>query len=330
MKRNKRNTLLCSAGFLAIAMLTASCAEQKNANNTDSVLDAGTKVYCFKDSCEHLTLSVSLELPLGEDSASMQIRDSLIADFTRSASQPGYSEDGTPQIKPFEGDGKDAQSIVDYYGKAGYDKLLSMAMSDYDDRIKFLDEDTTMLEEDKERIRKDIPMWAFDLNVSKTTDTLNFVVYDSQIYCYYGGAHGGITGTGSMTFSKETGSKVEQFIKTDATASLQKLIRKGLIQYYREAYDTINDKELSERLQIEGTMIPQPQRTPCLNATGDSLIFTYGQYEIACYADGMPSFILPVKDLTPYLTPEGKALIDKAQMLRKEAEAAKEESKETH
>lgn len=294
-----------------LAMLLLACAGQKNANGSnEQSVDDGTKVFCYKDSCQHLTLNLSLELPVGKDSASLQIRDSLIADFVRSASDPGYSEDGMSKTKPFNGDKNDAQSLVDYYGKAAYNRLLKLAMSDYNERISYLEEDTSMSEVDKEQIKNDVPMWAFDLNVRKTTDTPTFVIYDSQSYCYYGGAHGGVIGTGAMTFDKASGKKIKRFIKGSATTAIQPLIRKGLLQYYSEAGDKMTDAQLSERLQIEGTTIPLPQRAAFPNATADSLIFTYGQYEIACYADGMPEFKLAVKNLLPYLTEEGKKLLD--------------------
>jgi hypothetical protein len=37
-------------------------------------------------------------------------------------------------------------------------------------------------------------------------------------------------------------------------------------------------------------------------------VFTYQQYEIASYAEGMPSFVVPYPDIEPFLTPEAKAL----------------------
>lgn len=291
-----------------IALLLLSCMGQKTADAASPAED-GTLTYCYKDSCQHLTLSLSLEVPVGSDSVSMQIRDSLIADFIRNTTSPGYDEDGKSAIKPYGGDMSDVQAIVDYYGKADYDRLLSLAMNDYNQRIEFLDEDTTMAAEDKERIKNDVPMWAYEFSIGRTTDTPDFVVYNSQTYCYYGGAHGGIGGTGALTFSKQTGSKVERFVRADAAKDMQQLIRKGLIQFFSEGGETVSDANLNDQLQIEGTIIPLPQQAAFPNATGDSLTFIYAQYEIACYAAGMPSFTLPVKDIDAFLTPEGKACL---------------------
>lgn len=298
--------------LMTIVGIFSSCSGQKSAEDTESE-DAGTKVFCFKDSCQHLVVSLSLELPMGKDSASMQIRDSLIADFIQNVQHPGYAEEDNV-IKPYTGDYTDPQLLVDYYGKAGYEYLLKLSKSDYDDRMQYLEEDTTMTDEEKQNIMQDVPQWAYDLTVKQVSDTLGIMVYFSQVYIYCGGAHGGIGGTGALTFDKDTGNKISCFVKPDATKALQPMIRKGLRQYYAECGETISDNELTERLMMEGTIVPLPQSAVYPNTTADSLIFTYGQYEIASYADGMPSFKLAVKDLKEYLCPKGKALLEKSSL----------------
>lgn len=295
----KSNSMLI---VLVLASLFTSCASKTSVGN-EATPESGTKVYAYKDSCQHLVVNLSLELPSGTDSASVAIRDSLISDFVRFVQKPGYVEEGAPGIKPYTGSMDDVQGIVDYYGKADYDFLLKSAMSDYEQRIQYLDEDTTMTEEDKEYIRKDVPLWEFDFSTKKEADSLDIVMYYSQAYVYYGGAHGGIVGSGAMSFEKQTGRKIGRFIKEDATAALQPLLRKGLLRYYAECSDTITDQQLSERLQINGTLVPLPRNAAYLNSTYDSLVFVYGQYEIACYADGMPTFEIALKDLAPYLAP---------------------------
>lgn len=295
---------------LVLAVLMTSCGGQKGTAEESKVLGVETQVFNFADSCKHVMVSVALEVPVGDDSISAQIRRVLVADFVNAARQPGYHEDESTWIKPFQGDTTDIHAMVDYYGKAGYEYLLKDAKSDYDQKVEFLEEDTTIAEEDKEMIRNDVPLWAYEFSTKKVTDTLNVMMFYSQIYAYFGGAHGGVVGTGAMTFDKENGKWIKSFLKPDATEALQPVIRKGLIRYYSEAGDTITDQQLSERLQIEGTMIPLPRNAPYLNDSCDSLVLTYGQYEIACYADGMPSFMVPLKELMPYLTTEGKELID--------------------
>lgn len=292
------------------AAMLISCSAQKSVGMAEDVENAGTKTYCYADSCKHLILNMCLELPLGTDSASSQIRDSLIADFMRCAQQPWYAEEESP-VAPFKGDMGNPQAIVDYYGKADYETLLKLATDDYKSRIEYLDEDTTMMEEERKEIMDDVPQWSLDLNVKKMRDTLDVVIYNSESYVYYGGAHGGVTGTGAITFDKLSGSKISRFLKSNATAALQPLLRKGLMQYYKDCGETLTEEELSGRVQVDGELIPLPQQTAFPTAAKDSLVLTYKQYEIACYADGMPSFRLAVKDIEKYLTEEGRKMLKK-------------------
>lgn len=288
---------------LLLLLLLASCAAKQDS----TPYDPATRTYTYADSCDHLLVSLSLELPIGQDSISQGIRDSLLADFVQTVTEPGYSDDNTEGIKRIAS--HDPQVIVEHYGKEVYRLFLRMAMSDYEERMAYVESDTIISIEDKKRIREEIPQWNYTLTVNKGGETERFVTYNSQIYCYYGGAHGGVAGSGPMTFELTTGHKIEHFLRKDATVALQPLLRKGLKQYYSWNGETISEAELNEHLQIEGSIIPLPQHSACPNITGDSLILTYGQYEIASYADGMPSFSLAVKDIESYLTPEAHKLL---------------------
>ena len=307
MTMNKFLAILC----VASAALICSCSGQQssNASNSDN---AGTKVYTFKDSCQHLVVNLSLELPAGDDDASALMREALIADFMLNARQPGYDQENEFSIQPYTGDMTDAQAIVDYFGKADYEFLLAHSMADYNERMQYLNEDTTMSAEYREQAKNDVPMWAFELVVKKASDNPAFAVYQSQTYSYFGGAHGGVGGTGDLTFDNSTGKKIERFVKADATSALQPLFRKGLLRYFANGYADITDSDLDGLLQLsEDNTIPQPVNTPSINATADSLVFVYRQYEIASYAAGMPNFSISVKDLEPFLTEEAKALLEK-------------------
>lgn len=306
--KDMKNSIFITLVAMALTFI-CSCTGQKDLGNNDSD-NAETKVFCFKDSCQHLVVSLSLELPMGTDEASMRMRDSLVADFIHNTRQLDYGAEDELNIATYTGDMTDYQAIVDHYGQADYAFLLEQATADYNDRMQYIEEDTTLTEADKQSIREDVPQWTFELSITEITDTLGFAVYQSQAYVYYGGAHGGVTGSGAITFNKSTGEKIDQFLKEDATNALQPLIRQGLLHYYAECGETMSDIELNERLMIEEDIVPLPVNTPYPNATGDSLIFTYRQYEVACYADGMPSFKLSTTDLMPFLTEAGKSLIN--------------------
>jgi hypothetical protein len=125
-----------------------------------------------------------------------------------------------------------------------------------------------------------------------------------------GGAQGGMGGLGCMTFNRSNGKKITNFFTKGAAEKMQGMLKKGLKAYFSEAGAPVKtDKELMEQLQIEGNIIPLPVQEPYPSATG--LIFTYQQYEIACYAARMPSFTVPYEQVMPYLTNEVKELLKK-------------------
>ena len=254
-------------------------------------------------------VKLSLELPAGTDSASMQIRESLIAAFARHCQLPSFDQEEEGGIESYCGDMNDSQAIVDYYGKSIYDFLLQNAMTEHEEMIKYLEEDSTMSTEDREATKNNVMQWTFDLNMKNMIDTLGFVVYHAPLYVYYGGAHGSFISPNALTFDKKTGIKIDDFVKDDVTIAMQPLIRKGLVQYYNSCGETLTDDELSQHFIIEGELIPLPKWLPYPNATGDSLIFTYQQYEITPYADGLPTFTLAIKDLMPFLTDDIKTLV---------------------
>lgn len=268
-----------------------------------------TRTYQFSDSCKFVSLNVMLELPAGKDPVSQKIREALIADFVMNSQQPAADGGQTQVAQPLLGDGYDIQALVDSCGKATYVYLLASAEEVCNASKAYLDKDSTLTPEEKERILSEAPQWEFDLKVCRQTEASNFVVYNSSAYVYYGGAHGGVTGSGSLTFDKATGSKIDRFIRNDATGSIQPLLRDGLRRYYKGCGEELSDSELMERLFIEDSAIPLPVDAACPNAAGDSLIFTYRQYEIASYADGMPSFGIPVGELGSFLTQEGLSLL---------------------
>lgn len=299
--------------FILTALLCYACTGQKA---TEPVVTPSTETLTqlesFQESNEFVTVNLSLELPNGIDEASQLMRDSLTAEFIRIATQVGYQEEDTGAIEPFRGDVTDASAVVAYYGKAVVNYLLKLSKEDHEERISYLKEDTSIPDSTKKQLMEEITPWNFDFKLAKSSETDSYVIFSGEGYVYYGGAHGGVTGAGAMTFNKSNGQQIMHFVNPDATQALQPQIRKGLLRYYGEYGETMTDQELSERLMLPepgDSIIPQPKQIPFPNAAGDSLTFTYGQYEIACYADGMPSFKLAVKDLKPYLTPEAKAIL---------------------
>ena len=54
--------------------------------------------------------------------------------------------------------------------------------------------------------------------------------------------------------------------------------------------------------------LPLPRAVPYVTTKG--VAFIYQQYEIVCYAAGLPSVVIPAEELRDLLSEEGRALLD--------------------
>jgi hypothetical protein len=101
-------------------------------------------------------------------------------------------------------------------------------------------------------------------------------------------------------------------LKDTADVKFHQLIIEGVRSYFadNENNKVFTDEELKDMLIIDGDVahLPMPVTPPCLMEDGVS--FVYQQYEIAPYAAGLPSFIIPYKKIMPYFVPEIKEAID--------------------
>ena len=197
---------------------------------------------------------------------------------------------------------------MDYYRQKAIETLDSNAASDFEERARYIQEDEDFTEEQKKEFLEDIPRWEYDFKLEKQYETDRFVVFNSTDYIYMGGAHGGVIGQGSPTFDKKDGHRVEKFLRDDALPQMQNLLTAGLVEYFTDDEGTINAENLRDYLFLEDETIPFPAWTP--HPTEEGLCFVYQQYEIAAYAMGMPSFIIPYDALKPYLTPEAANLLN--------------------
>ena len=60
---------------------------------------------------------------------------------------------------------------------------------------------------------------------------------------------------------------------------------------------------------MENGIVPLPSWTPYPGE--DGLVFVYQQYEIASYAAGMPSFVIPYDRIQPFLTEEARRILSR-------------------
>ena len=295
----------------AVSISFASCGN-KNAE-TAEIEDAFAypleiENYTFSDSSKYANISIKAVLPVAKDSVSQVIRDSLVNIIGNSirSYQGSQMEDSKPLIAKYNGDEKDAKSMLDYYSKAVSKLLNSQAKEDYDERVKYWEEDTTLTEEQRKEFKEGVTPWDYSMDVTKTSEDSTFVVFNDTEYAYIGGAHGGVFGWGGITFRFSDGSIVKDFLKDNVLKDMQPLLKKGLKEYFNENADEkiTTDQQLMEQLMLPEEskgLIPLPAWTPSPDEKGKGLVFTYQQYEIACYAVGMPSFVLSWEELKPFL-----------------------------
>ena len=143
--------------------------------------------------------------------------------------------------------------------------------------------------------------------LQKDYESSKFVTYVYTSETYSGGVHGGYTIQG-QTFRKNDGRRIGwDILKNTYEQEFQELLKHGLKEYFEVG----SDDELKSMLLNESDFysIPLPQCGPMFVKEGIS--FVYNQYEIAPYAAGLPSFVVPYDKIKPYLNATGKKLITK-------------------
>ena len=263
---------------------------------TPSGKELKTETFEFADSTAHAHLTIKAELPVGAKGAPAAIRTKLIEVMDRQLSHICTYEQER-MFPAFEGNADDSKALMDYYRGKAFETIAPVSQADFDERKQYIDEDEEM------------PGWEYDFSLTRTSETDRYVIFLSEDIVFSGGAHGGIIGCGPLTFDKKDGHLVEKFLKDSALQEMQPLLRKGLVQYYASNGQEIQPEQLGEYLTLSGDVIPYPVWAPI--PTPEGLDFTYQQYEIASYADGMPSFTLPYEEVLPFLTEDAKKLIRK-------------------
>lgn len=270
--------------------------------------DLATETVNYEDSTAHADLSIKVELPVaGQGAAADRIRAALVEVMDEQLSHIGsYEEERL--FPPYEGSTDKTDLLLEYYRGKALESIGKQSQEDYDERVASIEENDGLTEGQRKEILDEMPGWEYEFNLLKDRETDKYVVFLSQDYVYLGGAHGGITGRGGLTFCKKDGLLVEKTVDPASLDAIQPLLRKGLTKYFSDEDMEIAQEELDNYLFLETGVIPLPAWTPYPSEEG--LVFTYQQYEIAAYAVGMPEFTVPYADILPYLTPEAKALLD--------------------
>ena len=117
----------------------------------------------------------------------------------------------------------------------------------------------------------------------------SLITFGVGVYVFMDGAHGSYLYEGK-TFNKNTGHvyNFDLLSKYDKN-TLNNYMLKGLSEYFECPADEVSSwADISD---IDN--IPLPSAS--LYVTEKGINFIYQQYEIACYAAGMPSFVIPLK-----------------------------------
>lgn len=182
----------------------------------------------------------------------------------------------------YSGDLGDGQKMIDYYFDLKYKEFKNAH------------------DEMAEHMQGDTPTFASETEIHYLYETDKFVTYEMKKYEDMGGAHGG-TFISGMTFRKSDGRRVDWEL---FTKSMQDVIKKGLKKYF----EVHTDEEMEKFLSLENTyLLPLPATPPVF--TKEGVLFTYQQYEIAAYAAGLPSFIVPYNEAKLLMNTTGNNLL---------------------
>lgn len=143
--------------------------------------------------------------------------------------------------------------------------------------------------------------YEFGCSLREEYSASGYVTFGCSSYYYGGGAHG-YSRYEPATFSAADGSRLtwDNTIGKDSRKALLSMIK-------QELFKPQDGCSLADGLLIDPDSLALPAAPPSFVEGGLQVI--YGQYEIAPYAAGMPSCILPVDSVFPLLTPKAKALL---------------------
>ncbi len=151
--------------------------------------------------------------------------------------------------------------------------------------------------------------YEYSCSFSPSFESDSLTTYSMGIYVYFGGAHGGVLGL-EQTFVNNTGLRLtaDNVFIPDSIPRLTGLLRRELWeQYFKEG--TSEGATLRDALLIDPDSLRLPSAAPAFLA--DGVAFCYQQYEIACYAAGMPSCIIPYSEIRPMIRPSVRPLLPK-------------------
>lgn len=276
-----------SAAMIFSAAFTGCSDAKKASGDSDSSVEFTTSKVQIADSISvgHCTALVKIDGeypdngPVFADSVRNWITDLLSIDPTDSSSTI---------FDPMAQETVNAQAIADITATS----LLNNAAKDF-------------AEFEKEGFSTG---YEYNISFGPVYQTDKLLTYSFTEYSYTGGAHGS-TSFIQQTFDKADGKALtagEIFEPSKITEVIQ-LVKQGLTEQYFSD-ELKNGYTLANLLLIDPASLALPTQSPSF--VKDGIDFVYQQYEIAPYAAGMPTCVIPYSVIKPYLTEKAAALLE--------------------
>lgn len=133
--------------------------------------------------------------------------------------------------------------------------------------------------------------WERRVNIRKDISTADYLKFDDRRYGYTGGVHG-LSYAGYYNFDVRTGKLLDENDVFLSDSRSRKAINK-LIKDAVRVYEKENGIEVYEweAVTMNGNFAANPK----------GIEYTFNQYEIACYADGITTITIPFEKIAPYM-----------------------------
>lgn len=272
MKRTNLTRFLCVLTSISMVLLMSSCVKKSLSTSLSKMAPADIE-----------TESINMQDSISVNGVS--ICSSISADFPKdgcflavNSIQEWISEmlDGT-----YSGKVSDGKKMLNFYVQ---------------DKVDFC-----------KQFLQDAPAgmaFDYDVKISKEYETETFVTYQCLQETYLGGAHGSHY-TAAQTFRKLDGRRMDwNIFQSNRMDDVRELVSRTI----QKSFFNMDDKEFQELK--EGFMngyFPLPQTMPVFLEKG--VLFQYQEYEIAPYAAGAPSCVIPYSVLDTLFSNTGKALL---------------------
>jgi len=279
MKKNARKTGLKVAAFL-FTLGIVSCGV-KTGNEQNEAAGENSVENCVSDTLVTKVFEVNNIHPYGGDDEFLAVYE---VGVKASIEVPSFDEN--PVL---------AQSVMEW--------IMEKTGSRYEGELQDVDAMLKQLQQDQEKEE------STEFSICKIYETPQLVTFLYNGYTTNVGAAHGLPFTEGATFRKSDGKIFgSNMLSHQSSDAIQPLLKKGL----KDCFEVASDQELEDCLMLDNgasvNYLPMPENDPWVDDEG--LVFSYQAYEIACYAAGMPSVTIPLKDAAALLTPTAKKLLD--------------------